>query len=377
VKIGIDASNLRAGGGVTHLAELLRHADPARHGIDEVIVWSGASTLGRLPADRTWLRLEHVPDLDRSLPWRLAWRRFRLPAIACGRVDLLFHPGGGRTSFRPSVTMCRNMIPFQWREMRRYGLRYLFWRALALRFVLMSAFRKSDGVIFVSAFARERIGSKLGPRVRLATIPHGVSDRFRRAPRPARSLKDIGSGDSFRLLYTSIIDVYKHQWIVAEAVLRLRREGFPVSIDFVGPSYPPSREKLDAVLARAGEERAAVRIHDEVTHDEIASFAHEADAFVFASTCENMPNILVEAMAAGLPIACSRARPMSDILGDAGVYFDAENVDDTVRALKQLITDPALRTVKAALAFERAAGLSWERCAGETFAFLASIVPHG
>ncbi|HYC60594.1 MAG TPA: glycosyltransferase family 1 protein [Thermoanaerobaculia bacterium] len=365
MRIGIDASNLRAGGGVTHLVELLRNADPTRHGVSEVIVWSGASTLSRLPKDQPWLRLEHVAELDRSLPWRMAWRRFRLPRLARGRCDMLFHPGGGRCSFRPAVTMCRNMIPFQWREMRRYGVRYLFWRALALHFVLLSAFRKSDGLIFVSEFARERIEPKLPRRVRTEVIPHGVSDRFRVAP---RTVKQDGE---LRLLYTSLIDEYKHQWTVADAVMRLRRDGVPVSIDLVGPSYPPARRKLDAVLARAGDERAAVRVRDEVSHDEVAELARRADAFVFASTCENMPNILIEAMAAGLPIACSNRRPMSDILKDGGVYFDPEDADDIARVLRGFIADPELRAAKAQRAYELALELSWERCADRTFAFLA------
>lgn len=37
--LGIDASNIRAGGGVTHLVELLRAANPSVHGFEKVIVW--------------------------------------------------------------------------------------------------------------------------------------------------------------------------------------------------------------------------------------------------------------------------------------------------------------------------------------------------
>ena len=50
-----------------------------------------------------------------------------------------------------------------------------------------------------------------------------------------------------------------------------------------------------------------------------------AHLFVFASSCENMPNTLVEAMASGLPIACSDRGPMPEILRDGGTYFDPEN----------------------------------------------------
>ena len=55
----------------------------------------------------------------------------------------------------------------------------------------------------------------------------------------------------------------------------------------------------------------------------------EAELFVFASSCENLPNILIEGMAAGLPIACSRRPPMPEVLGDAGESFDPEAVSYT------------------------------------------------
>ena len=53
----------------------------------------------------------------------------------------------------------------------------------------------------------------------------------------------------------------------------------------------------------------------------------DANLFVFASSCENMPNTLVEAMAIGLPIACSDRGPMPEVLRDGGVYFDPEDCD--------------------------------------------------
>ena len=65
MRIGIDASNLRAGGGVTHLVELLRAADPPAHGFEQAIVWGGAATLSKIE-DRDWLCKVHDPLLDRG-----------------------------------------------------------------------------------------------------------------------------------------------------------------------------------------------------------------------------------------------------------------------------------------------------------------------
>ena len=47
--IGIDATKLR-NGGVTHLMELLRAAQPAEHGIDHIVIWGGKPTLKALEA---------------------------------------------------------------------------------------------------------------------------------------------------------------------------------------------------------------------------------------------------------------------------------------------------------------------------------------
>ena len=91
MKVVIDASNLRMGGGVTHLLALLGAASPERHGFTAVDVWSGRATLDRLPS-RPWLSARHHPALDRSLPVRLLWQRFGLPRRLDGA--LLFAPRG-------------------------------------------------------------------------------------------------------------------------------------------------------------------------------------------------------------------------------------------------------------------------------------------
>src|SRR3990172_9480943 len=80
MRVGIDASNLRAGGGVTHLVELLRAADPHAHGFEQVIVWGGAAMLSKIE-DRDWLCKVHDPLLDRGLPFRGVFEPLKLKKI--------------------------------------------------------------------------------------------------------------------------------------------------------------------------------------------------------------------------------------------------------------------------------------------------------
>jgi len=116
-----------------------------------------------------------------------------------------------------------------------------------------------------------------------------------------------------------------------------------------------------------------ITYHDSVPFEELHRSYQETDAFVYASSCENLPNILLEAMAAGLPIASSDMGPMPEVLGDAGVYFDPLDSHSIASAIRLLIEDQSLRDRLAAEAFTRARSYSWERCARDTFAFIKDI----
>jgi len=64
--LGIDATNLRGGGGVTHLAELLRAVQTAEYGISHIVVWGGTVTLKTLE-DQPWLSKRNPPALEKGL----------------------------------------------------------------------------------------------------------------------------------------------------------------------------------------------------------------------------------------------------------------------------------------------------------------------
>src|SRR6218665_3812695 len=122
MRIAIDASNIRVGGGLTHLVELLRVADAQQHGFDRIMVWARQSVPDKLD-DRDWLDKRTDPVLEQNFIKRAVWQRRRLGRLAQeAGATLMFVPGGAVVaSFAPVVTMSRNMLPFEWREMRRFG----------------------------------------------------------------------------------------------------------------------------------------------------------------------------------------------------------------------------------------------------------------
>ena len=235
-----------------------------------------------------------------------------LPQLACKNCDILFVPGGFYTGkFRPVVTMCQNMLPFELDEMRRFGLSGKFIRYLLLRLGQAKSFRKSSGVIFLTKYAGSTIMNILKSVEGIsAVVPHGISERFCLEPRKQKPLSQYSMDNPFQLLYVSIVNLYKHQWHVVKAVAELRRKGIPVRLDLVGPAYKSALCHLRKAIASLDLHGNFISYHGTVDYNKLEQWYHKADGFVFASSCENMPIILLEAMAAGLPIACSKHEPM-------------------------------------------------------------------
>ena len=150
------------------------------------------------------------------------------------------------------------------------------------------------------------------------------------------------------------------------------QEGFPIQLNLIGPSTNESISKLSVFLQKK-ENVKVINYLGSIPHEELSNFYKEADAFVFASTCENMPIILIEAMTAGLPIACSEKQPMPEVLENAGIYFDATNSESIYNGIKQLLLETNQRQIIAVKAFEKTKNYTWKNCSNDTFQYLQNI----
>ncbi|MBN1186669.1 MAG: glycosyltransferase family 4 protein [Bacteroidales bacterium] len=374
--LGVDASNIRTGGGITHLTELLNAVEPDNYGFEKVILWSSKSTLYQLQ-NYEWLIKETHHLLDKSFVHSFYWQIF-LSGKSARKLgcSLLFVPGGSYIgSFRPFVTMCRNMLPFEWIEILRFKSWIVRLRFLILRFVQITTFRNADGLIFLTKYARGKILPLLGKKPPIfINIPHGINSAFSQPPKTQKFINEYSLHEPFRILYVSVITEYKHQWNVVKAVYKLRKEGLHVVLDLVGPAYKPAYKQLQKVIKETEGADNFIYYHGSKQHSELSDFYKRSDAFIYASSCENMPNILIEAMSAGLPIASSDKGPMPEILNEAGIFFNPLDVNEIYLSLKELAEKKEKRQELAEKSFRLAKEYSWEKCAQETFSFLKSVV---
>ena len=375
--IGIDAANIRHGGGRTHLVEMLRAADPLENGIEQIIVWGSLDTL-RLLDEKSWLQKISPRLLNQGFFRRMYWQRFKLSgearAFGC---DLVFIPGGSYSgNFQPVVALSQNLLPFEWMELKRYGLSWLTLRLIILRLTQGRTFRNADGAIFLTKYAKNTVHKSVGKfKGLVAVVPHGLNSRFVIPPRPQKDISSYSLKQPYRLLYVSTIDEYKHQWNVVEAVAKLRQAtGFPLKLDLVGSAYPPALKKLHASFKKFDSAREWVSHIENTSYENMHDIYKNSDAAIFASSCENMPNILLECMASGLPIACSNKGPMQEMLGENAEYFDPLSPDSIGMAISNLIKSPQLRERLAGGGFKMAGHYSWFRCSRDTLDFFRKVI---
>ena len=371
--IGIDAINIRAGGGVTHLKELIDHfPEDNIFGIEKIIIWASENTLEQI-SDKPFLVKLNDPFFEKSLIYRIYFQIFKLSKqVKLHNCGVLFVPGGTFWgSFTPIVSMSQNLLPFEYKELKRYNYLQAM-KLLMLRFTQSITFRKSKAVIFLTKYAESTVLNVLR-RFHADTIiiPHGISKRFFSEPRIQRSSQEITQLNPFSILYVSIIDMYKHQWNVIEAISMLRKKEFPIILNLVGPSFPLALSKLKKTIEAKDPHLSFVNYLGAVDYSSINHLYLEADMGIFASSCENMPIILMEKMASGLPIACSNKGPMPEILLDGGLYFDPEDPNQIASVLEELYLSSELRQNLAKKSFDLSKKFSWETTSYETFKFLS------
>ncbi|BAU48032.1 glycosyl transferase [Sulfurifustis variabilis] len=218
-------------------------------------------------------------------------------------------------------------------------------RRLALRLI--------NDFIAISSPLRRGLLSLALPHSHVHLIPNGV-DVQRFAPRSAGDRREMSStkdlpADSILLLCTGVIDKRKNQHLILAALAELRLRYVNLwertYLLLAGPFH--NSIYSDRIIRQAGELRLRGRVKflGSLPQDELAVLNGLCDICVFAGNNEGLPNVLLEAKAAGKPIIAFRADGVEDIVreGIDGHVVDFGDVAAFTRKLSELIEDNGLR----------------------------------
>jgi glycosyltransferase involved in cell wall biosynthesis len=376
INIGIDATNITSGGGLNHLVEILRNSDPRIHKFEKIVVWGSHSTLNNI-IDKDWIIKRTFKDLDKNIFFRAYWQWKHLGnEVLKERSDILFVPGGSFvTSYRPVVTMNQNILPFETRELLRYGFSFFLLKLLFLRMSQTYSVCKANGVIFLSKYAKNIVYLKSNNiKGKFAIISHGINSRFFREPSMQRNILTYSKQYPFRLIYISPLEPYKHHKNVVEAVSMLRSNGYPIVLDMYGyPSRSFVKKNLDQVMLLYDPDRSFINYHGVIDHGKIQEEYFRSDVAIFASSCESFGQILLEGMASGLPTSCSDMSAMQEILRENGIYFNPLDPISIKNSLQEMIESVEERTRCSCGGYKLSLNYSWVKCANLTFSFLSEV----
>lgn len=368
--LGIDASNLRTGGGVRHLEEVLSHANFDDHKFKKIIIWTGCDTKYETPRElKIDIDVRTRNELSSGILKRIHHLHTKVRTEVTAECDVIFAPGGLPFIFNiPNVTMFRNMLPFDEKNKRKLKPRWKRLKFDILKIGMILGFRKADATIFLNDYALSYIESNHKVNSSFV-VPHGISDSFDFVKRVER---EYSKDEEIRLLYVSTFHEYKNHMVLIEAFRKLLAKHRGVRLRLVGAYDSSFGRKVVKYILEDPSLSPRINVLGVLKGDDLVKEYASADIFVYPSSCENMPNILLEAMKSKLPIACSKVEPMLSILGEGGLYFDPNSSDELADKIARLIESREIRMNISNSAYANSTSFSWNVCARNTMQILHS-----
>lgn len=113
-----------------------------------------------------------------------------------------------------------------------------------------------------------------------------------------------------------------------------------------------------------------------VPNPDLAAIYSGATAFAFPSLAEGFGLPPLEAMQCGVPVVCSNASSLPEVVADAGILLDPTNKDAWAEAMMQVSSDSELRDRMRVRSLARAANFTWEKTIAQLLKAYESVVEH-
>jgi glycosyltransferase involved in cell wall biosynthesis len=239
-------------------------------------------------------------------------------------------------------------------------------RAL-LRVLVPWSMARASQIITVSEFCRRDILARYPiQRDRITAIPLGVDTRFRpRAPDDVLAVlgrHGLRPGFFFSL---GRLNRRKNLERLIQAYTTLRTKGVTEAPLVIGGKPDYGTREVRRRVQRSGEAPGVV-FTGLIPDEDLPTFYSAAACFVYPSLFEGFGLPVLEAMACGTPVVVSNRAALPELVGEAGVLVDPENVNALAQAMTRVVTDRAAAADLRRSGLARSRQFSWEETAQRT-----------
>lgn len=237
---------------------------------------------------------------------------------------------------------------------------------LGMRVLVPLAARRSHRIIADSASTGRDLESLLGVATgKVDVVPLGVGSAMADPLTEAEVRARLAAGDREIVLSVSAMRPHKNLGRLIGALAQIPRRRRPLL------ALPGYRTDYVHQLQRQAHELGVnddVRFLGWIDSSELEGLYAAAACFVFPSLYEGFGLPVLEAMARGVPVACSGRGSLDEVAGDAALRFDPESEGAIAAAIERLLSDkPEAERLRVA-GRERAARFTWSATAAGTLA---------
>jgi glycosyltransferase involved in cell wall biosynthesis len=239
---------------------------------------------------------------------------------------------------------------------------------------------RAKKIITVSEFTRQDLITYYGVAPeKVVAIHHGVHEMFR----PFQAQMEITSIEIIKKKYQ-----IEGPYILCIGTLQKRKNiprllhsfsllkqsyNIPHKLVLIGQKCPdlPEHDIFSTVERLFLQENVVWTGY--VTEQDMPVLLNGAELFVFPSLYEGFGMPVLEAMASGVPVACSNSSSLPEVVGDSGVMFDPYNIDSMTAAIHRALMNQELREKLRQQGLQRAKEFTWKRCAQKTLDVLETV----
>jgi glycosyltransferase involved in cell wall biosynthesis len=335
---------------------------------DDRFTYFSASFKERYPA-RSWPA--NVRLVDRRIPVRVlnaAWNGFGWPPIdrlVDRSLDLVHSPTPLLVPARRGrrIVTLHDLFFFKHPELVEGETRRDFVT------LVRDHVKRADGVICVSEYTASEARRLLDvPDEKIAVTPHGVDPLFRETPSdeqvdeslrrlrlPRGGILYVGSAEKRKNLVTLVM---------AYMTLARRRRLPPLVLAGPGSDWAQGGSRVGPQIVATGY----------LDRGDVRALMAASAALVLPSLEEGFGLPVVEAMAAGLPVVCSRGSALAEVASDAASLVDPHDVNGLAHALERVLEDRALAAELRRRGLERSRAFEWGDTAARTLAFYRKVL---